>query len=79
VGNTFPYIVLAALVMSIEIAMTQYLFLRLTHVHVSVRCLDAAYSATSSLLFLFSREMLQKLPDVAVVAFVIGYAERLAT
>jgi len=37
-----------------------------------VRCLDAAYSATSSLLFLFSKEMYRVLPDVVILALTIA-------
>jgi len=50
----------------------QWLFLCLANRPVTVKCLDAAYSATSSLLFLFSREMYKVLPDVVVLALTIA-------
>jgi hypothetical protein len=49
------------------------LFMRLMTRPVSVKCLDAAYSATSSLLFLFNWEMLRTLPEVSILALVLGY------
>jgi hypothetical protein len=40
---------------------------------ISIRCLDAAYGATTSLLFLFNWEMMKELPDVYLLALAIGY------
>jgi hypothetical protein len=56
-----------------DIAFTQLLFMCLTRRRVSVKCLDAAYSATSSLFFLFNWEMLRTLPEVSILALVMGY------
>jgi hypothetical protein len=71
-GNVFPWLVQVSLAIAIEIAFMQYLFMRLRKKPVSVACLDAAYNASSSLIFLFSKEMLWRLPDVSIIALVIG-------
>ena len=72
-GNFLPVIAQASLVLSVDIAFTQWLFMYLMKRPVSVKCLDAAYSATSSLLFLFNWEMLRTLPEVSILALVLGY------
>jgi hypothetical protein len=71
-GNVFPYLVQACLVVSVDIAFTQYLFMCLRKRPVTVKVLDAAYSSTSSLVFLFNWGMLKALPDVAAVAIVLA-------
>jgi len=60
------------LAVSIEIAFTQYLFMCLRKRPVTVECIDAAFGATYSLLFLFNKEMLKVLPDVSFLALVIA-------
>jgi hypothetical protein len=71
-GNLLAYLVQAALIVSIDVAFTQYLFWCLTKRPVTVKCLDAAYSATSSLLFLFNLDMYRVLPDVSLLALLIA-------
>ncbi len=60
------------LVISIDIAFTQWLFMCLTRRPVTVKCLDAAFSATSSLLFLLNKDMYTVLPDVLLLAVIIA-------
>ncbi len=61
-----------SLVVSIDIAFTQWLFMCLATRPATVGCIDAAYSATSSMLFLLNKDMYRVLPDVALLALVIG-------
>ena len=58
---------------SLQIAFTQWLFFRLRKKVVAVRVIDAAQTASSSLQFLFSWELLVKLPDIWLFALAIGY------
>jgi hypothetical protein len=62
----------AFLAVSIKIAFTQYLFMCLQKRPVTVKCLDAAYSGISSLLFLLNKEMITVLPDLSFLALVLA-------
>ena len=57
--------------LSIEIAFTQWLFKCLREKPISAKGLNIAYSATSSLLFAFNKEVVTKLPVVCFLALLI--------
>jgi hypothetical protein len=56
--------------MSIDVAYTQLLFMFLKKNPVTVNCVNSAYRASGSLMFLLNWEMIRKLPLVSILAIV---------
>jgi hypothetical protein len=56
------------LLTSIDIAYTQWLFMSLMLKTATVKCVDAAYGAQGSWLFMLNPEMLRKFPIISILA-----------
>jgi len=71
VGNFFAFATQSSLATSMGFSYTQLLWLTLKEKEVRVGTLNSAFSALSSILFVFNKEMRQKIKIASLVALAI--------